>query len=378
MAGIYIHIPFCTKACHYCDFHFSTSLKIKSEMVDALCLELKNRTTYLGAEAIKTIYFGGGTPSLLTKEELKKILDTIYTHYNLIETPEITLEANPDDLNEQKLKELKEAGINRLSIGIQSFDDDTLKWMNRSHNTQQSLACIEMAQNIGLSNISIDLIYGLPKLSNKAWKEHLKQAIELKPTHISAYCLTVEEKTVLAHQVTKGEINMPTDDVSEEQFQLMINQLAKAGYEQYEISNFCLTGFESKHNSSYWKGKKYLGIGPSAHSYDGKSRRWNVANNHKYLQGFNGTAPNYWEDEIIDETTAYNEYILTSLRTKWGVSSNALNEKFNSDLVNHFQKEVYYFIKNGLVEITPDDCYVLSEQGKFLADGIASDLFWVE
>ena len=377
MAGIYIHIPFCTKACHYCDFHFSTSLAKKTPLVDAICDELKTRVSYLSNEKVETIYFGGGTPSLLTKEELKKILNCVYEHYDVINSPEITLEANPDDLKKEKLIELKEAGINRLSIGIQSFDKNTLEWMNRSHTPQQAETCVQMAQEVGINNISIDLIYGIPNLKLEVWKQHLKQAIELKPTHISAYCLTVESKTVLHHQVKKGEINMPSDEVTEEQFQVMINELSEAGYEQYEISNFYLEGFESKHNSSYWKGKKYLGIGPSAHSYDGSSRRWNVANNHQYLKGMNENSI-FWEDEEIDETTAYNEYILTSLRTKWGVDLDLLKERFNSDIVNHFQKEVYFFIKNGLVVITNENAYILSTQGKFLADGLASDLFWID
>lgn len=377
MAGIYIHIPFCTKACNYCDFHFSTSLKLKNDIVSAIQQELINRVNYVSDEKIETIYFGGGTPSLLNKDELSSILKTIYTSYSVSSDPEITLEANPDDLTKSKLKELKEAGVNRLSIGVQSFKQEHLTWMNRSHDVEQAKQSIKLARAVGFTDLSVDLIYGIPAMDIEVWEENISELIALNPTHISSYCLTAEHKTALQYAVDKGEVTMPLDRDTSEQFNVLVYMLREAGYEQYEISNFCKEGLESKHNSSYWLGKKYLGVGPSAHSFNGESRRWNVSNNAKYLKAIADDTI-YWEDEVIDVITSYNEYVLTRLRTKWGIEKTYLEKHFPAEILSHFNKEVYFFLKNGLVVLDNEESYVLSDAGKLLADGIASDLFFIE
>ncbi len=374
MAGIYIHIPFCTKACNYCDFHFSTSLKHKSEIVFCLLKEIEERKDYLQNELIETVYFGGGTPSLLSESELSSIINEINTTFNVNKHPEITLEANPDDLTLTKLKELKQTGINRLSIGIQSFYDKTLQWMNRSHNYNQAINAVNYAQDIGISNISIDLIYGIPNMTMQEWEDNIDKAIALNVPHISAYCLTVEEKTVLHHQVVKG-LAMPKDDVSIKQFKLLIKKLEEVGYEHYEISNFAKKDYVSKHNSAYWLEKKYLGIGPSAHSYNEKSRTWNVANNMKYMNAIkNGTS--YNEQEIIDTTTAYNEYILTRLRTIWGIDELYIKNRFGEHIYQYFTHEISTYIINRTVK-KEKSVYTLSLEGKLIADQIAGDLFFV-
>jgi oxygen-independent coproporphyrinogen-3 oxidase len=375
LAGIYIHIPFCKKACNYCDFHFSTSVQYKTELIDCLVLELKERIPYIDNETIETIYFGGGTPSLLTKEELKLLLDVVYENYTVSPTAEISLEANPDDLIKEKLTELKEIGINRLSIGIQSFIEGNLTWMNRSHSVKQAKKCIKIAQEIGFDNITIDLIYGIPNLSINEWKNNIKQAISLNVNHISAYCLTVEEKTALHYAIKKGETHMPCDEETSKQFKILIDELTANDFIHYEISSFGKQNFESKHNSAYWKQKKYLGIGPSAHSFDGKSRQWNISNNKRYI---NGAKANNWDFELetIDETTRYNEYMLTSLRTMWGVDLAYLNNNFSKEIITHFNTETLPFIKSEQM-ILKDNHFVLSPKGKLMADFIASELFWV-
>lgn len=375
MAGIYIHIPFCKKACNYCDFHFSTSVKYKTELINCLVLELEKRKDYLKSETIETIYFGGGTPSILSKDELQLVLNTVYANYSVLPTAEITLEANPDDLTLEKLTELKKIGINRLSIGIQSFIEENLTWMNRSHSVKQAKECVKNAQKIGFDNITIDLIYGIPNLTLNEWKNNIKQAISLNINHISAYCLTAEEKTALYHAIKTGETHMPCDDETSVQFEILIDELTANDFIHYEISNFGKQNFESKHNSAYWKQKKYLGIGPSAHSFDGKSRQWNVSNNIKYI---NGAKANKWDFEIetIDEVTRYNEYMLTSLRTIWGVDINYLNEHFSSKITTHFNKEIQPFIAKEQI-VLQNNHYVLSTKGKLMADYIASELFWV-
>ena len=298
MAGIYIHIPFCKKACHYCDFHFSTSLRFKGDMIKSILKEIVQEKEYLENEEVETIYFGGGTPSLLDGKELKSILAKINGVFNVVASPEITLEANPDDLTLDKLKELKNVGVNRLSIGVQSFFDEHLTWMNRAHSAKESKECITNAIGLGFSNITLDLIYGMPNLSNQQWEENIQKAIDLGIGHISAYNLTMEKDTAYAHFVKKGVYEAPSDEKGADQFQLLIDGLKKAGYLQYETSNFAKSSQYSKHNSSYWKGKKYLGIGPSAHSFNGISRQWNVANNKKYIDAITNNLPQFELEEL--------------------------------------------------------------------------------
>lgn len=375
MAGIYVHIPFCRKACHYCDFHFSTTTNRQQEMVDYLTKELVLRKDYLDQQPISTIYFGGGTPSLLTAEQLSQILTQIQTTFQVVEDVEITLEANPDDLSKDKLTQLKNSGINRLSVGIQSFIDRDLIWMNRSHSVSQAKQCITDAQSIGIRNITIDLIYGIPQQSEDEWKQNLEIALSMDVQHISSYCLTVEPKTALAHMVKNKQVKQVEDEVAEQRFNVLIDTLADHGFEQYEISNFALAGYESKHNTNYWRGIHYLGIGPSAHSFDGKSRQWNVANNNIYISSI---AENkvHFEEEQLTEIQQYNEYILTTLRTKWGINKGHIMTNFSKDIVDFFKREAQKQQKSGFLNESKDS-YLLASKGKFLADRVASDLFYI-
>lgn len=360
----------------YCDFHFSTSMKNKSELVECICKEIAARKEYLDTNELETIYFGGGTPSLLSKEELEIILETVKTEFTIIPEAEITLECNPDDLTKEKLLELKQAGVNRLSIGIQSFIGRDLLFMNRSHTIKQAVDSVKIAQNLGFDNITIDLIYGIPNLTENEWKRNIQKALDLNVTHISAYCLTSEERTAMHHDIAKGKYQLPDEEVTSEQFRILIEMLAENGFEQYEISNFSKMRHISKHNSSYWKQKHFLGVGPSAHSFNGKSRHWNVSNNARYIKG---AKENKWiaEEEMLDEKTRYNEFIMTSLRTSWGIDLEYLKATFTSRFVSHFIKESKRFIlDNSLIQ--KGTLFTLSQRGKLLADRIASELFWVE
>ncbi len=374
MSGIYIHIPFCKKACHYCDFHFSTSLQNKEALVKSILTEIDLRINYLQDKNIKTIYFGGGTPSLLSEKESFLILEKIYKLYNVSKDAEITFECNPDDLSDDKLKELKRLEVNRLSIGLQSFDEEELIWMNRAHTAKESEASVKRAQDRGFENITIDLIYG-SKFSNITnWKKTLDKAIALDVKHISSYNLTIEEKTKLGHDFkVKKEIAID-DEKSSEMFLEMIDRLEKNKFIHYEISNFGKEGFFSTHNSNYWKGEHYLGLGPSAHSFDGTSRQWNIANNNLYIKHVSEKTEAYFEKEILSEKERFNEYVLTSLRTIWGIDLNYLKTNFNSDFVKAFLNQVENYIKQEHV-VVKDTTYTLSEKGKLLADKIASELF---
>lgn len=372
MAGIYVHIPFCKKRCSYCDFHFSTTFSsYRGKLIEAICLELEMRKAELNDIPVETVYFGGGTPSLLMKGELASIMHAIRAHYQLVETPEITFEVNPDDATKENLIAWKEQGINRLSIGLQSFQESDLSWMNRSHSTQQGENAVRLAQVQGFDNISIDLIYGLPELSNEQWLSHLQQALNLNVQHISSYCLTIEPKTALNHFVAKGKLSRPTEDQQSEQFDLLVNTLGLAGFEQYEISNFAKDQKYAKHNSAYWNFTPYMGVGPSAHSFDGIKRRWNVANNTKYYQQM-GKNQDWYEVEILSASEKWNEYFLTGLRTKWGVLKRSILELggFNPTEL----KQLDSFLQNELMQQS-DDRYVLTEKGKLQADGIASSFF---
>lgn len=373
MAGLYLHIPFCRKACHYCNFHFSTSMKLKRDLVDAMIVELELQKEYLETKVLDTIYFGGGTPSILTADELNKIFDKIYELYTVNSGAEITLEANPDDLSIEKLKELKKTPINRLSIGVQSFFDEHLTWMNRSHLKDQAISCIKNAQAIGFNNLTVDLIYGLPDLTHEQWAENIQVLLDFKIQHISCYCLTVEDGTALGHFVKKGLSKPVDEEKASVQFEYLIDTLSKNGFAHYEISNFGKQDFLAKHNTSYWKGASYLGIGPGAHSYNGHSeRQWNIANNSKYIKAINQKDVPF-EKEILTIEEQYNEFVMISLRTQWGLNEQLLS-KFGTKCEQYFLKNIQPFITEKDV-IIENNVYKLTLKGKLLADKIAMELF---
>lgn len=374
MSGIYIHIPFCKQACHYCDFHFSTSIKKKTQLVEMLCRELELRKDEIGQQ-IQTIYFGGGTPSLLNSEELELIFKTIFKHFDVSENTEVTLEANPDDLSEEVIKMLDASPVNRLSIGVQSFFEEDLKLMNRAHNSEEALSSLKIAKQY-FDNISIDLIYGIPGQSNEQWIENLNKALELDIPHISSYALTIEPKTALEKFIEKGKVKPVDDETYREQFDILVNKLTTNGFEHYEFSNYGKPGYHSQNNMAYWLGKPYLGIGPSAHSYDGTSRRWNISNNTLYIKAIEaGNLPQ--QTEKLSTTDSYNEYVMTRLRTKFGVSTDDIQQKFGEKYRNHFLKETGKFLDDGLMERIANT-YHITAKGKFLSDGIAADLFYID
>ncbi len=370
MAGIYIHIPFCKQACHYCNFHFTTSLHYKNDLIGSLLKETTLQQNYLEKETVETIYFGGGTPSLCTGEEIKKIVTAIYSTFIVGDDAEITLEANPDDILEEKLLEWKEAGINRLSIGIQSFFEEDLKWMNRAHTATQAIESLQSAIK-HFENISIDLIYGTPQLTNEKWKYNVDTAISLNIPHLSCYALTVEPKTPLDKMIRLHKSEPVNPDKQSEQFLLLMQWLSSAGYEHYEISNFARPGWRSRHNSSYWstvpggQTKKYLGLGPSAHSFNGTSRQWNIANNNSYIESISKGNITF-EKEDLTEKQKLNEYIMTSLRTMEGLSL----EIAGKELLGKSKK----FIDSKLMRLE-NNSLILTTEGKLLADGIAAELF---
>ena len=372
MAGIYIHIPFCKQACNYCNFHFSTSLKQKDALLHALQLELQQRKSYLQEQVVETVYFGGGTPSLLSAEEIMEIWEVIAQHYTLATQLEVTLEANPDDLTAAYLKSLSTTPINRFSIGIQSFFDADLQFMNRAHNATEAINCIKAAQDAGFRNLTVDLIYGTPTTSHDIWLKNLETVFDLQIPHFSSYALTVEPKTALEYQIRKGKAQPVDDHHTAEQFELLLEQITQHGYEQYEISNFCRPPHYAKHNSNYWKGKHYLGVGPSAHSFNGHSRQWNIAHNPQYIKLVPQQAT-YWEVEQLSFVNQYNEYIMTALRTKWGVQLEQL-KKWGDKTEKTFLQEAAYFLQKGLME-KQADTYVLTAQGKLIANTIMADLF---
>lgn len=381
MSGIYIHIPFCKQACYYCDFHFSTSLKKKDGLIQALVKELEIRKEELNNETIETIYFGGGTPSLLTIDELQFLIDAVYKNYSVIENPEITLEANPDDLSENLIIQLSKSPINRLSIGIQSFFEDDLKNMNRAHNSEEAKMCLQFATKY-FDNITIDLIYGIPNMSLDKWNKNLEIAFSYGVNHISSYALTVEPKTALDVFIKKGDYPPIDETLALEHFNHLIDKTKEHGFVHYEISNFGKPNYFSKHNTSYWQGKSYIGIGPSAHSFKGSQRSWNVSNNSKYIQSIqSNTLPN--TIEILSEKDQYNEYVMTGLRTIWGVSLNKIEKEFGENFLKHLHGASEKFIESGLLVTSSDfdasqnrvETLKTTQKGKFLVDGIASELF---
>lgn len=372
MAGIYLHIPYCKQACHYCDFHFSTNLNTKSDLIEAILKEIELQKEYLDGEIIETIYFGGGTPSILDTQELISILTTIEENFAIDEHPEVTLEANPDDLTNEKLNELKSAGINRLSIGIQSFDDKILKSFNRAHDAKMASSAIQEAQQLGFENISIDLIFGVPSQSVEDLRNDLRQALKYNTQHISIYGLTIEENTVFGKWEKQKKLTPLDEDMAARHLEVIMERLEEAGYIQYEISNFCLQGFESKHNSSYWYGKKYLGIGPAAHSYNGTERQFNIPHNIKYIKKLQANELSF-DKEVLTKEDHINEFILTQLRLKQGINLNRLREKFSFDLLSQRKVEIDQFTQTKMLE-TAGDFIRLTPKGKLLADFITEKL----
>ena len=372
MSGIYIHIPFCKQACHYCDFHFSTSMKKKDEMVLALAKEIELRKGESQYEIIETIYFGGGTPSVLTIDDIQFLINSVYEHYHVVENPEITLEANPDDLDNEIIIQYANSPINRLSIGVQSFFEDDLELMNRAHNSEEAKKCLEFATQY-FDNISIDLIYGMPNMSNEKWLQNIETALSFNIPHISSYALTVEPKTALHKMIKSGAIPTLDDDLAQQHFHILIDKLQENGFVHYELSNFGKPDFFSKNNTAYWLGKKYIGIGPSAHSYNGESRSWNIANNSLYLKAIaENKLPS--ETEILSKTDQYNEYIMTGLRTIWGVSLVRIETEFGTKYLEYLYQQAEKYISDNLLEIE-NNVLKTTKKGKFLSDGIASDLF---
>ncbi len=376
MSGIYIHIPFCRKACLYCDFHFSTNLDNKKKLVDAICSEIKIRKQYLEDKEVKSIYFGGGTPSLLSIEELEQILSVVHSNFIVNPIAEVTFELNPEDAEINYLREIRKLGINRLSVGLQSFNEDELKWMNRVHTAQQNFDSIKTAQEAGFDNISIDLIYGSKFQTPETWRKTLHMAFDLNTQHISSYNLTVESRTQLQHLIKEKKEKDVDSEMSSQLFDVLIEETEKNGFNQYEISNFCKPGFMAEHNSNYWKGLSYLGVGPSAHSYNGVSRRFNVRSNTQYIQAIESDNP-FYEEEILTANDKYNEYILTRLRTEWGCDTQEIKNNFGEKYMAYFLSQLEPYKQKNFIS-AKHNTITLTKQGKHFADGIASDLFYTK
>ena len=376
MAGIYLHIPFCRQACHYCDFHFSTNAEIKEQLIHAMGEEISLQRDYLNNEPVSTIYFGGGTPSLLSPFDVAALLRAIHRTFTVSPDTEVTLEANPDDITEEGLRALRSIGINRLSIGIQSFDDDILQYLNRAHNSQSATRSVEIARAAGFTNISIDLIYAIPGLSSQEWNRTVTKALNLQPQHISAYTLTIEEKTAFGNWLAKGKLVPVAEALAAEQMEMLVTALTSNGFRHYEISNFALPGFESRHNNNYWKGGKYLGIGPSAHSYNGATRQNNVSNNHLYVRAIKMKKIPA-ETEVLQKGEQINEYILTTLRTDDGCDLHFLKSHLGYDVLSLHKRYLQELENHNLIAVVGQHLK-LTDAGKLLADKISSDLFLTE
>ncbi|WP_288434791.1 radical SAM family heme chaperone HemW [uncultured Chryseobacterium sp.] len=371
---IYLHIPFCKQKCSYCNFHFSTSLNFKDEMLRAMKTEIQLRKDELQNKNLKSLYFGGGTPSILSVDEINALIDEVLKYFSFEKDIEVTLEANPDDLDKNFLKQLAGTPVNRLSIGTQSFFEEDLKLMNRAHNASQAESSIKRAQDFGFENLSIDLIYGSPTSNLEIWKENLHKTMALEIPHISSYALTVEPKTALENWISKGKVKSPKEEEQNREFYYLSDFLKGNGFEHYEVSNFAKPGFYSRHNSAYWKYQEYLGIGPSAHSYNGFDvRSWNVANNQQYIKKLNDKLLAK-EEEILSKEDQFNEMIMIGLRTIWGIDLESLKNKFSDRMLEHFQREIKSKMEEGIL-IIENDYLKIPEKHWFMADGIASDLF---
>jgi oxygen-independent coproporphyrinogen III oxidase len=382
MPGIYLHIPFCKQACHYCNFHFSTSLQLKAPLLAAMLRELDLRRDFFGeALPLDSVYLGGGTPSLLSRAELESLFEHIRRHFHIAPDAEITLEANPDDLTDAYLNELRQTPVNRLSIGIQSFSDADLKWMNRAHHADEARRCIESALAAGFDNLTCDLIYGAPTTSDEQWAANIQTLLDYGIPHLSCYCLTVEPKTALAHFVKTGKSPAVEDEKAARQFQYLMDAMAAAGYEHYEISNFARPGRYARHNTAYWRNEPYLGIGPGAHSYIGHTRQWNLPNNALYVRQVAQAADwkalegSVFEQEYLQPKDRYNEYVMTRLRTMWGCRVEEI-ERLGAEFAGHFVKTAAPFLQQHLLTAT-QGAYRLSRAGKLMADFVSAELFWV-
>ena len=373
MSGIYLHVPFCKSKCAYCNFFSLASEKKMQEYVEALKREIVARSKYLGNETVKTIYFGGGTPSLLPVRYIGEILELVNNNFDLVANPEITLEANPDTIEKEQLFSLKAMGVNRVSVGIQSFHDEDLKYLDRRHDSRHALQIIDDLKDVGFEKLTLDLIYGIPTLTEERWNKNLDIFFSTGITHLSAYALTVEPKTILGQRIEKGELQCVSEEETIRHYEILVERTKANGFEHYEISNFAKEGHRSQHNSIYWKDEKYLGLGPSAHSYDGNSRQWNVSNLTKYIQ-LAGNSEDYYEKEILTLEDKFNEYVMTSLRTSWGCDIEKIERSYGKSYVNHFLKNVKKYLEMGEM-ITDGNSYSLTENGKLFADGIAADLF---
>ncbi|WP_148908512.1 radical SAM family heme chaperone HemW [Sphingobacterium allocomposti] len=371
---IYFHIPFCKQACHYCDFHFSTSLKYKDDMIQALLSEMEQRQNELTDRTVESIYFGGGTPSVLDPDDIEQLIDKVGTYFDIRPHAEITLEANPDDLDKHKVQALRRTPVNRFSIGVQSFFEEDLRWMNRAHHASDAEAAIKRVQDAGFENITADLIYGYPLLTDAKWRDNIQRLLDFNIPHISSYAMTVEQRTALAHFVQQGKTPPMDEEQSASQMIQLIETLTAGGFEHYEISNFAKSGRYAKHNTNYWRGKHYLGIGPSAHSFDGVSRSWNIANNAQYIEGILSGSRKY-ETETLSFEDRVNEYIMTSLRTMWGIDLQKIEEQFGPEAVRHIRQNAEPFFAQQHVEAVEERYLRLTKTGKLLADHIASELF---
>lgn len=378
MSGIYIHIPFCKSKCAYCNFFSLVSEKKINDYVNSLKREIVSRKDYLGGEKVKTIYFGGGTPSLLPTKYIDEILKILNNNFDLVSNPEITLEANPDTIDKEQLFELKSLGVNRISVGIQSFHDDDLKYLDRKHDSRHALQIIDDLKCVGFEKLTLDLIYGIPTLTEEKWNKNLDIFFSTGISHLSAYALTVEPKTILGQRIEKGDLQDVNEEETVRHYEILVDRTKENGFEHYEISNFAKPGCRSQHNSIYWNDEKYLGLGPSAHSYDGDSRQWNVSNLTKYIQLVNADIDadmgRYYEKEILSKEDKFNEYVMTSLRTSWGCDIEKISAKYGSSYAEHFLKNVKKYLESG--EMLKDfNTYRLTDEGMLFADGIAAELF---
>lgn len=374
MAGIYIHIPFCKSKCAYCNFFSLASQSKMNDYLDALKNEIVSRNQYLGNEMVETIYFGGGTPSLLSADDIAEIIEILHKNFNIISKPEITLEVNPDTVDKEKLISLKEKGINRISVGIQSFNDDDLRYLDRKHNSKHALQIIDDLESVDFDKLTLDLIYGIPTLTEEKWNKNLDIFFSTGISHLSAYALTVEPKTILGQKIEKGILQDVNEDATIRHYEILIERTKECEFEHYEISNFAKKGFRSQHNSIYWKDVKYLGLGASAHSYDGNSRQWNVSNLTKYINTDFDTDTDFFERELLTKDDKFNEYVMTSLRTSWGCDINKIASEYGISYANHFLKNVKSYVDKGIM-LKNDNSYILTDNGMLLADGIASEIF---